>query len=80
MPRFLLHHRHEPGECGAVYAAWKGFDSPLRHVGALASCLQGGHAIWWEVEAGDGGGALALLPPYVATRTTALAVSEVEIP
>ncbi|HXV32518.1 MAG TPA: hypothetical protein VD769_00810 [Gaiellaceae bacterium] len=80
MPRFLLHHRHEPNECGAVYAAWKGFDSPLRHGATLASCLQGGHAIWWEVEASDGSGALALLPPYVATRTAALAVSEVEIP
>ena len=63
-----------------MYAAWKGFDSPLRHAATLASCLEGGHAIWWEVEAGDGGRALALLPPYVATRTAALAVSEVEIP
>jgi hypothetical protein len=80
MPRFLLHHRHDPAECGAVYAAWKGFDSPLRHVATVASCLEGGHAIWWEVEASDDCGALALLPPYVATRTTALAVSEVEIP
>jgi hypothetical protein len=80
MPRFLLQHRHEPNECGAVYAAWKGFDSPLRQVAALASCLEGGHAIWWEVEAPDGPGALALLPRYVATRTAALAVSEVEIP
>ena len=80
MPRFLLHHRHEPNECGAAYAAWKGFDSPLRHAATLASCLEGGHAIWWEVEALDDGGALALLPPYVAARTAALAVSEVEIP
>lgn len=80
MPRFLLQHHHEPNECGAVYAAWKGFDSPLRHVATLASCLQGGHAIWWEVEAPDGCEALALLPRYIATRTTALAVSEVEIP
>lgn len=63
-----------------MYAAWKGFDSPLRHGATLASCLEGGHAIWWEVEASDGGRALSLLPPYVATRTAALAVSEVEIP
>lgn len=63
-----------------MYAAWRGFDSPLRRGATLASCLQGGHAIWWEVEAADGCGALALLPPYIATRTAALAVSEVEIP
>jgi hypothetical protein len=80
MPRFLLQHRHEPSECGAAYAAWKGFSSPLRHAAALASCLQGGHAIWWEVEALDARTALELLPPYVAARTTALAVSEVPIP
>lgn len=63
-----------------MYAAWKGFDSPLRHVAALASCLQGGHAIWWDVQAVDADAALALLPPYVAERTTVVAVSEVSIP
>lgn len=80
MPRFLLQHQHEPPECGAAYAAWKGFDSPLRHAATLASCLEGGHTIWWNVEALDARAALELLPPYVATRTTALAVSEVGIP
>jgi hypothetical protein len=77
---FRLHHRHEADECPAVYAAWKGFDSPLRQSAALATCRNGGHAIWWDVEAPDDRRALELLPPYVAARTTALAVSEVLIP
>ena len=80
MPLFRLHHRHEADECPAVYAAWKGFESPLRREAALASCREGGHAIWWDVEAADGRRALELLPPYVARRTTAVAVSEVAIP
>jgi hypothetical protein len=46
----------------------------------LASCRSGGHAIWWTVEAESGGAALELLPRYVAERTTASQVSEVEIP
>jgi hypothetical protein len=80
MPRYLLHHHHEPAECGPAFAAWKGFDSPLRHHQALGSCLQGGHAIWWDVQASDVHEALALLPPYVAARTTVAAVSQVAIP
>jgi hypothetical protein len=80
MPRYLLHHHHEPTECGPAFAAWKGFDSPLRRHSALGSCLQGGHAIWWDVHAVDVRTALALLPPYVAERTTVFPVSEVAIP
>lgn len=80
MARYLLHHRHEPSECGAAFAAWKGFDSPLRREAALSTCLEGGHAVWWEVEAMDGDAALALLPPFVAHRTTVVPVSEVSIP
>ena len=38
MPRFLLHHRHEPHECGVAFAAFRGHASPLRHQAALASC------------------------------------------
>ena len=30
VPRYLLQHRHEPHECGVVFAAFKGHDSPLR--------------------------------------------------
>lgn len=80
MSRFLLHHRHEPHECGVVFAAFRGYESPLRSRATLASCLSGGHAIWWTVDAASERDALGLLPFYVAERTTATSVSEVEIP
>ncbi len=80
MFRFLLQHRHEPHECGVVFAAFKGHPSPLRHRAALASCLAGGHEIWWTVEAATELDALRLLPPYVADRTSARRVDEVSIP
>jgi hypothetical protein len=80
MHRYLLHHRHEPDECGVVFASFKGHGSPLRHRSTLASCRSGGHAIWWTVEAASEQDALAQLPVYVAERTTATSVSEVEIP
>ena len=80
MARYLLHHRHERDECGVVFASFKGHDSPLRHRATLASCRSGGHAIWWTVEAESEEHALALLPAYVAERTTVADVSEVEIP
>jgi hypothetical protein len=80
MPRYLLQHRHEPHECGVVFAAFKGHASPLRHRPTLASCRSGGHAIWWTVDADTEGDALALLPYYVAERATVSRVNEVEIP
>jgi hypothetical protein len=80
MSRYLLQHRHEPQECGVVFAAFKGHTSPLRHRSTLASCRSGGHAIWWTVEADSEGDALRLLPHYVAERTTVASVSEVDIP
>jgi len=80
MPRYLLHHRHEPKDCGVVYASFRGHESPLRHQPTLASCRSGGHAIWWSVEAASETDALALLPYYVAERTTSARVTEVEIP
>lgn len=80
MPRFLLQHTHDPRDCGVVFASFNGHKSPLRHQPTLASCRTGGHAIWWTVEAATEEDALALLPGYVARRTTASAVSEVEIP
>ena len=63
-----------------MFASFKGHASPLRHRPTLASCRSGGHAIWWTVEAESEEDALRLLPPYVAKRTTAASVSEVEIP
>jgi hypothetical protein len=80
MARYLLHHRHDPDKCGVVFASFKGHQSPLRHRPTLASCRSGGHAIWWTVDAGSEDDALALLPPYVATRTSVTRVSEVQIP
>ena len=80
MSRYLLHHLHEAGECGVVFAAFRGHDSSLRHKATLASCGSGGHAIWWIVEAASERDALALLPYYVGERTTVTGVSEIEIP
>jgi hypothetical protein len=80
MTRYLLHHRHQPDECGVVFASFRGHHSPLRHRPTLASCRSGGHAIWWTVEAGSEEEALGLLPFFVAERTIATRVSEVDIP
>jgi hypothetical protein len=80
MPSYMLHHKHQPHECGVVFAAFKGYESPLRHRETLASCNSGGHAIWWTVAAATEEAALAQLPFYVAERTTAAEVSEVRIP
>jgi hypothetical protein len=80
MPRFLLHHRHEPGECGVAFAAFKGYSSPLRHTATVASCVTGGHEVWWLVDAGGREEALALLPQFVAERSTATEIRKVTIP
>jgi hypothetical protein len=80
MARYLLHHRHHPRECGVVFAAFKGHESPLRRRATLASCRSGGHAIWWTVDAASERDALRQLPFYVAQRTTVAEVDDVEIP
>jgi hypothetical protein len=80
MPRFLIHHRHEAHECAVAFAAWKGFTSPLRRQTTIASCLAGGHEIWWEVTAPRQAAALAQLPRYVAERSEAIPVSDVRVP
>lgn len=80
MPSFMLYHRHSADECRIAFAAWRGFDSPLRHHPALASCAQGGHSLWWTVEARDRAEALSRLPDYLAERTEVSEVSEVPIP
>jgi len=80
MVTYVLQHRHEPPECGVVFASFKGHESPLRHRPTLASCMSGDHAIWWTVEAASEEDALGLLPFYVAERTVATRVSEVRIP
>ena len=78
--RYLLQHRHEASECGVAYAAFKGERSPLRRKPAIASCLSGGHEMWWCVEADSAGDALAQLPHFLATRTSVSPITEVPIP
>jgi hypothetical protein len=78
--RYLLHHRHSAEDCGVAFASFKGHSSPLRHSAAVASCLSGGHAIWWLVDAACAEDALGLLPFFVAERSTAAEVAEVTIP
>jgi hypothetical protein len=80
VPRFILDHHHAAAECGAVFAAFNGFPTPLRRGRAVASCHYGGHRIWWEVEATSEEEALLRLPPYVATRTTATRVRAIATP
>lgn len=80
MPRYLLCHHHLPHECGAVFASFAGDGSPLRHRTTTSSCRYGGHAIWWEVTAGSEQAALAMLPRYVAARTTVVRVGPVRVP
>jgi hypothetical protein len=80
MSRFLVHHRHEPHECGIAFASFKGHESPLRHRAALASCLTGGHAIWWTVDAAEERDALRQLPFFVAKRSTVTRVRDVVNP
>jgi hypothetical protein len=36
--------------------------------------------VWWRVEAANPAGALALLPRFVAARTVAIPVRDVDIP
>ena len=80
MPIYLLHHEHSADECDAAFAAWTGFDSPLRHRPAASTCLAGGHALWWRVEAADGDSALGLLPRFLRRRTRVVSIRDVEIP
>src|SRR3712207_6282069 len=77
---YLLCHRHRPAGCRVAFAAWKGFDSPLRAKTALGSCRNGHHALWWTVDAVDAQAALRRLPPYVAARTEAVEVTNTPIP
>jgi hypothetical protein len=80
MPRFVLDHRHSAAECGAVFASFKAFDSPLRKRPAVTSCHFGSHRIWWDVEAATEADALDQLPHYVAERTAAIRVRATEMP
>jgi hypothetical protein len=74
MPHYRLHHRHRPSECRSAHAAWRGWSSPLREAESVSSCHFGGHETWWDVESASEAEALALLPAFVAERTTAIRV------
>jgi len=80
MPSYLLTHRHAPADCGATFAAWHGFRSPLRGRPVKASCLMGDHGVWWTTEAPSAEAALMQLPPFVAERTEVVEVRDVPIP
>lgn len=92
MKQFVLVHVHAPGECAITYAAWSGFDSPLRGRPVQSTCARfrpgsalraqaqpDVHETWWTVDARNAADALALLPPYVRERTHAREVSELTI-
>ena len=80
MATFIITHTHRPHECAIAMAAWRGFFSPLRHGRVLGSCAHGGHRVWWILQADSADAALALLPEYVARRTTIEEVREVPLP
>jgi hypothetical protein len=80
MPGFLLHHSHDAADCGIAFAAWRGFDSPLRRGHAVGTCSLGGHELWWLVDAPTTDAALAQLPPWLAARARVVRVGEVNIP
>ncbi|HZN90606.1 MAG TPA: hypothetical protein VFB44_16625 [Thermoleophilaceae bacterium] len=80
MAFFLLHSRHSESECPAAYAAWRGFESPLRRSDPYTTCMGGGHELWWATEAEDETTALRQLPPFVAERTRAIRVTQAQLP
>jgi len=80
VPIYVLCDEHSQAECRHVFAAWYGFDSPLRRRTTLGACLLGTHRLFWTVRAADVHTALELLPAYVAERTDALEVRTVLIP
>jgi hypothetical protein len=80
MALYLLQHRHQPAECAAAFAAWKGFDSPLRERAAWCSCPTEGHQLWFIVEAPETKAALGQLPRYLAERCEVIPVAKVSIP
>jgi hypothetical protein len=80
MAVFYLHHKHHAADCDAAFAAWRGFDSPLRRRPAAATCLTGGHCLLWRVEAESREAAIQLLPAFVASRTEVVEVRDVAIP
>jgi hypothetical protein len=73
-------HHHTAAQCPQMFAAWRGFVSPLRHREALSSCPHGGHRLWWLLEAPDEADALAQLPECVSQQTEVTSVRPFPIP
>jgi hypothetical protein len=80
MSKFVLYHEHSARECRHAFAAWQGFDSPLRHGYGLGACALGDHVLFWAVDAATADAARALLPDFVAARTQVHEVRRVQIP
>jgi hypothetical protein len=80
MRRFLLIHRHAPEQCASAWAAWNGHVSPLHGSDVSCTCVQGGHTVWWDVEAASAEAALGLLPEYVARSTRVVPIRRVVTP
>jgi hypothetical protein len=76
----MLLHEHSARECRHAFAAWHGFDSPLRHGSGLGACVLGDHVLFWKVDAATAEDARALLPDFVAARTRVHEVRAVPIP
>jgi hypothetical protein len=79
MPTYLVRHHHDASECGAAFAAWRGFRSPLRGSRPMASCRVGDHTVWWTVVAPSARDALGQLPDFVARRAEAVQIEEVHV-
>jgi hypothetical protein len=75
LQRYLLDHRHAPEECDLVHASWNDFAGRLRQGVTVTTCAPSGHGIWWALDAASEAEALRHLPPLVAARTRAIAVS-----
>ena len=58
----------------------QGFKARCDIGSAASTCLAGGHALWWRVQAEDAAAALAMLPLFVARRTVPIEVRDIEIP
>ena len=80
MNQYVLYHRHAAGDCAACFAAWNGFRSDLRRTTTSSTCAFGGHEIWWILTAQNDRAALANLPGFVADRTIAVRIADVDIP
>jgi hypothetical protein len=80
MGTYVLSNTHHDGECAATFAAWRGFESPLRRSAPASGCRWSDHRLWWEVEAESAEEALRQLPPFVADRTEVIRVIRADLP